>query len=279
MTETSSAPGNPGATISLKSEGPAFQLPAELREPAPAATTEEAKQAPEPAQDPVETPETAKTEEQDKQEKPRSKTQERFDELTRKMREAERTAREAVARAQELAKRLDEKAQKVDPNDFQATEDFRVQKAVATTQIEEATDRAQAQMAEVIRARAESFTAKAEAAIEADPSVVPILQAFKYVPLSDYAESFIAESVAAVEIAKHLVTNPAEAARIKGMSQGDQGKELARLEAKLTTPPVRRISQAPTPVPTLGGSRSPAVKDTADMSVAEIAALLNKKGA
>ena len=278
-TETTSAPGNPGATVSLKNDGPAFELPAELREPAADAAkpseTVEAQQAQDPAKDSAENPEAAKTDE--KTEKPRSKVQERIDELTRGKREAERRAAQALADVQRLSARLNERAAKVDPNDFNQTEEFRVEKAVKVGQIEATSDEANRYAQEAAVRRSEVFLTKIEAARERDPSIDQKLQAFASVPVTDFGASFIAESPVAVEIAAHLATFPNEAARIARMSAGEQGVELARLEAKLTAPPVRRISQAPTPVPTLGGSRSPAVKDTADMSVSELSSMLYGK--
>lgn len=281
-TETTSAPGNPGATVSLKNDGPAFELPAELREPAAeAATTPEkdAKPSQTTAQDPAENPEAAKTDDttDKKEEKPRNRAQERIDDLTRRMREAERRAADLTAETQRLNARLQERAAKVDPNDFAQTEDYRVEKAVKTSQIEATFDQAQMQAVEAQRARVEVFQAKVEAARERDPSIEQKLQRFASVPVTEFGASFIADSAAAVEIAAHLADFPAEAARIAKLPVGAQGVELARLEAKLTAPPVRRISQAPTPVPTLGGSRSPAVKDTADMSVSELSAMLYGK--
>ena len=280
MTETTSAPGNPGATTSLKVDGPTFELPAELREPATdAATTADKAETAQPAQkdDPAQkdsaekTPdEAAKTEKTEK----RSTVQQRIDELTRGKREAERLAAQRLADYQRLQAKLDEKAAKVDPNDFAATEDFRVEKAVAQGRIEDTANDVMRASQDAARQRGEVFLAKIEAAREADPSIEQKLQAFANVPVTEFSASFIAESEKAVEIAAHLAQHPAEAARIARMPEGQQGIELARLEAKLSAPPVRRISQAPTPVPTLGGSRSPAVKDPADMSVAELSAVL-----
>lgn len=283
MLETTSAPGNPGATISLKNDGPAFNLPAEVTEAktadeAKAATTTpetEAKPALEdPAKDTAKDPEAAKDQEK---EKPRSPAQKRIDELTRDKREAERKASRAIAEVQRLQAKLSEKASKIDPNDFAATEDFRVEKAVTQGRIEETAIEAQRAVEDAVRSRSEAFMSKVELARAADPSVDQKLQSFATVPVTEFSASFIAESEKAVEIAAHLGANPAEAKRIAQLPEGQQGIELARLEAKLSTPPVRRITQAPTPVPTLGGSRSPAVKDTADMSVSEISAMLYGK--
>lgn len=286
MLETSSAPGNPGATKSVNVDGPAFNLPAELTEakaPADEAAkpqdTAEAKPAQDPAQDSAaKSPdEAAKTDDKPEKDKPRSTVQQRIDELTRGKRDAERRASQALADLQRAQARLQERESKIDPNDFQATENFRVEKAVAQGRIEDSVVEAERQIAEVAARRSEVFLAKVEAAREAVPDIEQKLKAFASVPVTEFGASFIAESAAAVHMAAHLADHPAEAARIARMPEGQQGIELARLEAKLSAPPVRRITQAPTPVPTLGGSRSPAVKDTADMSVSELSAMLYGK--
>jgi hypothetical protein len=285
MTETISAPGNPGATKSVANDGPAFELPAELRE-APATDAAktpdqaEAQPAQDPAQDSAEkNPEAAKTDDKPEKDKPRSPVQQRIDELTRGKRDAERRAAQALSDLHRAQTRLQEREAKLDPNDFNATENFRVEKAVANGRIEDTYAEAERQIAEAAAKRSEVFTAKVEEARASIPDIEQKLQAFARVPVTDFGASFIAESAAAVQIAAHLADHPQEAVRIARMPEGQQGIELARLEAKLTAPPVRRISQAPTPVPTLGGSRSPAVKDPADMSVSELSAVLYRKGA
>jgi len=281
MLETTSAPGNPGATVSLKNEGPAFNVPSEAAtaddatKPAEKAEDAQPAQKTDPAQDTADKPPEAAKD--DEKEKRRRSAQERIDELTRGKREAERKAQQAVAEVQRLTARLNERSSKIDPNDFQAAEDFRVERAVSQGRIDDTVQQARIAIEDAARARSETFISKVEAARESDPSVDQKLQAFANVPVTDFSASFIAESEKAVELAAHLGSHPAEAARIARLPEGQQGIELARLEAKLSAPPARRITQAPTPVPTLGGSRSPAVKDTADMSVSELSAMLYGK--
>jgi len=79
----------------------------------------------------------------------------------------------------------------------------------------------------------------------------------------------IVESDQSAEIAYHLAKNPAESARIAALSHVQQIKELARLEDKFkaTTPqPIKRVSQAPTPISALGGNGEIAGKDPEKMS-------------
>ena len=79
----------------------------------------------------------------------------------------------------------------------------------------------------------------------------------------------IVESDQSAEIAYHLAKNPAESARIAALSPVQQIKELARLEDKFkaTTPqPIKRVTQAPTPISALGGNGEIAGKDPEKMS-------------
>lgn len=283
MLETTSAPGNPGATISLKNEGPAFNVPPEATDVADATAAEKAEtaqpaqKAEDPAQDPAAKSPDDKAAKTDEKEKPRSSVQQRIDELTRQKRDAERRAQQTLQELERIQAKLRDKESRVDPNDFAAVEQFRVEKAVAEGRYDDTAAEARRALDEAARSRAETFYTKVEAARASDPSIDQKLQQFSNVPVTEFSASFIAESEKAVEIAAQLGSNPDLARRIASLPEGQQGAELARLEAKLSAPPVKRVTQAPTPVPTLGGSRSPAVKDPSDMSVSEIAGMLYGK--
>jgi hypothetical protein len=56
------------------------------------------------------------------------------------------------------------------------------------------------------------------------------------------------------ELAYHLASNPAEAARISRLSPALQLMELGKLEAKLTAAKAEDRNQAPTPIPQSRGS-------------------------
>lgn len=75
------------------------------------------------------------------------------------------------------------------------------------------------------------------------------------VTVTDTTLEAILESEQGPDISYHLLSNPTEAARLNGLSQIQQIKEIARLEAKFssTPAPVKRVTQAPTPINALGG--------------------------
>lgn len=71
------------------------------------------------------------------------------------------------------------------------------------------------------------------------------------------------------EIVYHLAQNLDVADRIARMPPHLAAAEVARIEAKLSAPKPQQTTNAPAPVPVLGGSSSAATKDPAKMSYAE----------
>jgi len=210
MLETTSAPGNPGATVSLKNDGPEFNIPPEAKAPdatpADKAETAQPAQKDDPAQDPAAKTPDDKAAKTDEKEKPRSPVQQRIDELTRDKRAAERLAQQRLADLERLQTRLREKEAKLDPNDFAAQEDFRVEKAVTQGRLDDTAAEARRALDDAAQARSETFMSKVELALASDPSVEAKLEQFANVPVTPFAASFIAESEKAVELAAHVGT-------------------------------------------------------------------------
>lgn len=96
---------------------------------------------------------------------------------------------------------------------------------------------------------------------------------------SDDAFSAILESDQSADIAYHLFKNPAEITRLNGLSRVQQIKEVTRLEDKFkaTPQPVKRVSQAPTPLNPIGEGGDPAPKDPDKMSDEEWLAYERKR--
>lgn len=77
------------------------------------------------------------------------------------------------------------------------------------------------------------------------------------ISFNDGTFSAIVESDQSADIVYHLAKNPAEAYRLHGLSPVQQIKEIARLEDKFSAAPekpVKRVSQAPTPINALNGT-------------------------
>jgi hypothetical protein len=198
-------------------------------------------------------------------EKPKSRFQERIDDLTAARREAERRAAAAEARAAQLMQQLKPPG----PNaSLEEQDDYRVEKAVVKARADELVHEAKSAQAEATRTTFDTFAAKAEAVADRMPGLVEKFCALPEV--TQVMASFVAESDKGAEVAFHLAQNPNEATRIARLPQAHQGIELARLEGKLSVAPqIRKVSTAPSPPPTVTGNPSPASRDPHEMSQAE----------
>jgi hypothetical protein len=190
--------------------------------------------------------------------------QERINEMNAKWRteQRQRQALEAeIARYRQL--------QPPPPNaPLEEHDDFRLKKVVRGERVEQLQTEVERIQVEAWESVTATVAAKAEAAADRMPGLVDKLKALP--KLSAPTVQFMAESEKGAEIAYHLANNPAEASRIADLPPLHQGIELARLEGKLSVAPqIRKVSTAPSPVPTVTGNPSPASRDPHDMSQAE----------
>lgn len=79
------------------------------------------------------------------------------------------------------------------------------------------------------------------------------------------------ESDVGPDISYYLAKHPDEASRIAQLSPIRQIAEIVKLEAKVSEPPVKKVTEAPAPI-TPTGSKAKADKDPAQMTDAEFAA-------
>lgn len=204
------------------------------------------------------------------------KLQAEIDTLTWRKRTAEAEAIAAESRAAELRKAV-EAAPTHDPNDFAAADAHRLRTVIKSEQAEQVEADAAAARQRAADIQAQTFDMAVEAAVERIPDIQDVLRNYTGPKVPPHAVDVLTESPKAAEIAYHLAKNPAIARTLQGMSPAQQGAEIARIEARLTVAPqARKTTQAAPPPPSLGGNRSPAVKDPVDMSVADIQAYLAK---
>lgn len=206
--------------------------------------------------------------EQEQPKKPKVSFSERISQITaaRKQAEAERSiALKEIERLQQELERL--RGQPADIP-FEQQDANRVREVLKEEKLAEKQQEIQTRDQVIKEARAATFMAKVEAAADRMPD---LLEKFAAVPVSEAAAEIIAESDKAAEIAYYLANNPREAREIASLPAHQQGARITRIEAKLSAAPqVRKVSQAPAPVPALkGGTPSPAVKDPGSMSMAE----------
>lgn len=204
------------------------------------------------------------------------KLQSQIDTMVWRKRTAEAEAIAAETRADELRKAA-EAAPTHDPNDFAAADAHRLRTVIKTEQAEQIDADAAAARQRAADIQAQTFNLAVEAAVERIPDIQDVLSNYTGPKVPPFAVDVLTESPKAAEIAYHLAKNPAITRSLQSMSPAQQGAEIARLEARLTVAPqARKTTQAPPPPPSLGGNRSPAVKDPSDMSVAELQAYLAK---
>jgi hypothetical protein len=230
-----------------------------------------------PTQSPAGEPAAAKPLEgkQGEQERRKESVQERIDKAVFKQREAERREAAALARAAELERKLQPPPANAP---LEEIDRYERRKDLVDWRVDELRSEARDAQSNAVEAAYEKFAARAEAVADRIPDLIERFSD-PNLPVSKIMGEFVADSEKGAEIAHFLADNPSEAARIKNLSDAQQGVALARLEARFSVaPPVRKVSTAPTPPPTVAGNPSPAGKSVADMSITDLQAHLKKRG-
>jgi chemotaxis protein histidine kinase CheA len=187
-------------------------------------------------------------------EKPKSRAQERIEELNAKYREEQRRAEALQARLDSL-----KSASAPDPQRYDDPTQFQVD----TTKHAVREARAEELAAEIGEVRNSAETAKAamwSEKVNANRERFPDFDAVVGAPdltITKTMAECIQDSDLGPAVAYYLGKNPDEARRIAGLPAVQQGRELGRLEAKVTLPPPKRTSTAPPPAPVLAGGGAP----------------------
>lgn len=270
MSEMTPAPAQPAALAPVPPmvEGKPIPSPAT---PAPKPDAQKSEAKPDQASPEAEKPETEEAERKKRDFKSR------FNEVYGKMKQNEAEAISAKREVARLYAELEKlKSTPTDNLSFEQQEEIRLRGTVKAESLDQASASAEAKLRELQRAQIDVFQTKVEAARERMPDFDQVFT--DRTPVSEVATDFIVDSERGAEIAYWLGKNPTEALRLYNLPPVKQGVELARLEARLSAAPqARKVSQAPAPVPTLGGSSAPAEKTPQEMSMAEYVAWRNAK--
>lgn len=211
-----------------------------------------------------ETQETTETE-AEAEDKPRKATaKDRIDELTRLRREAERDAEYWKAKALQAPEPKVEtpepKAERPDASQYDAGEfDPRYVEDLAAHMAEQAVKKHLDQFEQRNKQQStdREWQSRLEQAAEALPDfeekVLVGAQRGDWACSQEMGEA-LRVSDKGPELAYHLASNPAEAARLYRLSPALQLMELGKLEAKLTAPKAKTLTEAPTPIPQSRGS-------------------------
>lgn len=90
---------------------------------------------------------------------------------------------------------------------------------------------------------------------------------FDKLPISRTMAEAIVDSDQGVKLTVHLVNHPEEAARIAALPPARQAAELGKLEAKLSSAPVKKPSNAPAPITPVGAKGSSVSSDIYDKTL------------
>lgn len=222
----------------------------------------------------AEAPEKAEDEPPKKEDEPkRNRARERIDQLTA---EKHAALREAQALRQRLAALQNAKPAQIDPDDYDAQQREQFRSVMREEQVGQTAQQYQDAVQRAYEAQAQAFNTKVEAARERIPNLDQSLHAFYQLPVSEHAGEIIAESDYAAEIAHYMAQNPGEAHAIYQMTPAQQGRALARIEAKFNLP-TKRTSSAPPPPPMVTGSQPARERTPQEMSAAEYIAWRQKQ--
>lgn len=247
-------------------------------EVAPVVSTE-ATQAPESTTEQVDEQKA----EQARDEKGRFVPQERVNEITRARREAERERdywrSQAEQRQQAANSQPNTQSSEAPPSleDFgwdmgkwsHAMTEYAVNKASAQAE-QRFQQQSQRQHQQTVEQQFEQRSQEyAKAHPDFDQAVTDLTRAVQFHPAIVEAIGF---SERGPELVHHLAKHLDEADRLARLPPHIAAVQLGRIEAQLTAPKVKPVTNAPNPAPTLGGAASQSSKDPDRMSDAEFAA-------
>ena len=259
MTDAIETPAAPSAPVV-----PALNIPAEALPKPPAASPAEG--AVTEGQPEAETT-GPEDQEQDKS-KPRQKASERIGELYGRLKAAERQRDFALSELERARQPLVSQ-QQYDGLSFDDQQRVQVREAVREQRAEELAAEARRHEIEANAYRAQQFNERVAAVSETIPDLDEKLND-PTLPVSEVAWRFISQSERGPQVGYWLATNRTEAERIHRLHPVEQAYELGRIEARVAAPSnARKVSRAPAPVPTVGGSGGSGQKDPGAMSTAE----------
>ncbi len=227
--------------------------------------------------------------EQERDERGRFKpgVQERINELTRKRGEAERERDYWKQRAESTNAPPAEAAKKPVLDDFKSADEYvealadwkaqeKVKEAFAQRDQEAAKRAEQA----VQKTREQSWAERMEATRKTHTDIDEVIGSAD-VPITDAMREALLDSEKGPQLAYHLAKNPAEAARIAGLSATQAALALGRIEASLAAPaPAQKpVSKAPAPMGALNTATASGTKDPSTMSMDEYKAWRKTSGA
>jgi DNA repair exonuclease SbcCD ATPase subunit len=196
------------------------------------------------------------------------KTQQRINKLTWERHEAER---KAAAQASELSTRIAELEQKLssssnssqpltleqfdyDQDKFnQALIDQRVNQGIEQAMSRLNETQTVAQQQQELAQKQQSYNASSQEYAASNPEFIELVGTMGNAVTSEAVAGFLMDSAIGPKMQHNLLKNYSELQRIQSLPPLAQAAELGRLEAKLSMPQVKNVSNAPDPVDPLTG--------------------------
>lgn len=213
----------------------------------------------------------------EKPEKPRQRAAERISEIYGRMKNAERARDLALAEVERLRRPVVDQ-ENWDQLTYEQQQAAQLRQAVRDERAEELAREAQLREMEARTSRVDMFQDRLK---EVKAQIPDIEKAITdpSLPVTEVGARFIHESEKGPQVAYWLATNRDEASRIARLDPFQQAYELGKIEARIGAAPAsRRLSNAPAPVPKVGGGSNTGAKDPASMSMAEYAEWYRKRG-
>jgi hypothetical protein len=159
-----------------------------------------------------------------------------------------------------------------------ATRQFEVEQAFRRVRDEDNQRSMQERATELQREKASLYRERAVEAKSSIPDFEKVLESARGAQVRDDIADFIQESEKGPHLAYHLAKHPDQLRDLNGKPPAAALRELARIEARLSTPAPKKQTSAPAPVRTVTGGAA-ASPDLSKMSMDEYAAYRKKQGA
>lgn len=206
------------------------------------------------------------------------KLQNQIDTLTAQKRQAEREVQVLKAQADDLRKRMSAPVE-IDPVDFDAQTRHNVKQVLSEEKLEQTESAARAAAQAAQAAQDAIFDAQVSELREHIPDIDVI---FTYPDkggpvITPIMAQAIYRADNSALVAYHLAKNPREAARISQLDPVSALVAIGQIAAGIKPATMKRISQAPAPVPTVSGSNASPGVDLSTVSFKDYEAMRLKQ--
>lgn len=208
------------------------------------------------------------SEEEDKPKRNKKSASERISQLTQIRRDQEREIERLRAQLDRVSK-----LERPDPNKYDDPDEYSSDLAAYKLRKSQADDLQESAKAAQQSAQQALHAAYQERVMDfaAETPDFQAVAANPALPITEVMAEQIMDSDVGPQVQYFLGKNPREAARIAALSPAQQIREIGRIEAKVSMPAPKRVTQAPEPIKPVAGKRTNPAIDLDKMDMAEFA--------